>query len=123
MGENHRAKQAAEAWEAKAIEKCRNDPAVAAAGLCYVCMCYHPCLCRTSRVIREMRAFYEANRRIEKSSPWTGRTTVTREEPVLNMSWGQKGDGLMTGLFKIAREPYEVELRKLREKIAKLEGR
>ena len=33
-------------WEADAIEACRNDPAVAAAGLCYVCMTPLPvCLC------------------------------------------------------------------------------
>lgn len=35
------------AWQARAIEQCRNDPSVAAAGLCYVCMCKSDpyCLC------------------------------------------------------------------------------
>lgn len=34
------------AWEAAAIEQCRNDPRVKELGLCYVCMCHLPiCHC------------------------------------------------------------------------------
>ena len=41
-------------WNAAAAEKCKNDPDVKAAGLCYVCMCGPPCLCIRDSIIREM---------------------------------------------------------------------
>ncbi len=87
----HPAQKAAQEWEADAIEKCRNDPAVAAAGLCPVCMCSSPCLCDMRAAITEMRTFYEANRR-----------TPFRAEPKSIGSWGVDMDGLMTSLYKIA---------------------
>ncbi len=44
------------AWEAAAIEKCRNDPRIEEAGLCYVCMCPSPCLCDLDRIHSAMLA-------------------------------------------------------------------
>jgi hypothetical protein len=88
--------KAAQDWEAKAIEKCRNDPQVAALGLCPSCLVPHPCRCERKEAIKEMRAYYEANRR-----------TMFRKEPQLIGSWGVDMDGLMTGLFEIATRKFE----------------
>lgn len=59
-------------WEADAIEQCRNDPRVAAAGLCYVCMCPLPdCLCVRQR--RRPPAPPRPPRTVVYASSWTGR--------------------------------------------------
>lgn len=59
------------AWEAYAIERCRNDPKVKAAGLCYICMCPLPnCLCVKQR---RPKAEMKADLVIIDSSAWTGR--------------------------------------------------
>ena len=101
----------AEASDAAAIEKCRQDPKLAreeAEGdLCIPCMMPHPCICDWHETIPKMRAYYEANRR-----------GLLKQEPVLDMSWGQKGDGLMDGLYRIAREPYQKEIARLNKKLA-----
>lgn len=50
----HLGKKAANDWTTKAIEACRTDPRVAAAGLCYVCMTTLKggCLCTRFGAIR-----------------------------------------------------------------------
>ena len=109
----NKVREAADQWTANAIEACRANQKLAAeeaAGdLCIRCMMSHPCLCDWGRTLPRMRAFYEKNRR-----------TLFRAEPVLNLNWGQKGDGLMDGLYKIASEPFEAEIRRLNRKIAKM---
>jgi len=124
----NRGRALAEAFDAGNIAKCRENPELAAeeaAGdLCIPCMMPHPCLCDRYATWRKMREYYEANRRIEptKDGLFT-RGRIGREEPVLEMSWGQKGDGLMDGLYRIAREPYVKEIARLRDKIERLEKR
>lgn len=110
------AQKQAMAWEADAIEKCRADPTVARleaeGALCVPCLMPHPCLCDKNATLSEMREYYEANRR-----------TLTRSEPMLIMSWGVKGDGLMTGLYKIATKAHELEIGRLRGIISRLESK
>ena len=109
------AQQAAQDWADTAIAECRSDPALAkqeAEGdLCISCMMSCPCLCDKRQTLPKMRSFYEANRR-----------TLWRRELVLNMSWGEKGDGLMDGLYKIATGPYVAEINRLTAKIRKMES-
>lgn len=117
-------RDAAEAHDAAAIAKCRQDPRLiaeeAAGDLCIPCMMDHPCICDKNATLRKMRAWYEANKALSVCS-FFGRLVQTRAEPVLHLNWGQKGDGLMDGLYKIAREPYELEIGRLRRKIRELE--
>lgn len=100
-------KKSAADWQENAIAKCRADPKLAAmeaAGdLCINCMCQPPCNCTWYSRMSEMRKFYEDNR---------------LAEPVLNMSWGEKGDGLMDGLYRIAIKDFEKEISRLRSKIS-----
>ena len=99
--------KAAQEWEADAINKNRANPQLAKketdGDLCIPCMMPHPCICDWRRTLPKMRDFYEKNRR-----------SLLRSEPVLKLNWGEKGDGLMDGLYKIAREPYEAEIQRLR---------
>lgn len=93
MTANQRGAAAAAAWEAEAIEKCRNDPNVIAAGLCPVCMCDHPCICDEDIIVREMRAYFDRNPKGDK----------TRAEAV---SWGagEPIAELIRGLLHIAED-------------------
>ena len=107
----HPVQAAAMAQEAESIEKCRNDPSVAAAGLCPVCMMYLPCWCDRQVTLGKMRSYYEANRRVDKC-----RTlmcgAVAREEPEDIGSWGVKYDALMGKLYEIAIDNHKKELAK-----------
>ncbi len=112
----NRARETAAAWEADAIEKCRANPNLvaeeASGDLCITCMMAHPCQCDWRRTLPRMREFYEANRR-----------TAFRREPVLDLSWGERGDGLMHGLYQIATKPFEDEIRRLKSKLTNMTGR
>ena len=95
------AQKHAQEWEAKAIEKCRNDPRVAAAGLCPVCMIPSPCQCERNQMILEMRKYHDEFQRNPVSR--TG-------------SWGVKIDVLMEELYKIATKRHEELLRDAKSK-------
>lgn len=116
----HPVQKANAEWEAKAIEECRNDPAVAAAGLCYVCMCPHPCRCEDGVTRQRMRKYYEEHRRIDSCGSWFCKTTA-RDEPAATGSWGTKIDVLMRELHLIAVADCEQVIRDLRKRVSDLE--
>jgi hypothetical protein len=113
----HPVQATAEAWEATAIEKSRNDPLVIAARLCAVCMCSPPCLCDSLKAAKEMRTYYEKNRRIDAVSILGYSIVQGRPEPSAMGSWDTPIDVLMESLYKIAVAGYKEEIAFLRAKL------
>lgn len=115
-------KTAAENWEAKAIASCMADPAYAAkvesGDWCAACDMGRPCLCDGDRAVKKMRAYYEANRRIEKTT-FFGGTTIVRAEPTSVGSWGVIHDAFMEELYKIATEKHQQEIRRLQRRMSR----
>lgn len=119
----NRVREAAEDWQAAAIEKCRNDPEFMARGLCPECVCLPPCMCADDNTRTEMRAEFN---RIMHANPfpqggirWRWFERVSRafksREPKVIGSWGAEHDGLMRSLYKIAVKRHEEEISRLRK--------
>lgn len=96
-------KVANQAWEAAAIEKCRNDPKVAELGLCPVCMCATPCLCDRAVVIEKMRRYYNAYTKF-----WRGRTYTNKRPGYLSLGYTDSADELVDSLYRIAHGQSDV---------------
>lgn len=96
-------RERAEADDAERIEACRNDPEFMATGMCPVCVMDRPCICDSNAAVKKMREWYEANKAIYRAS-FFGKLIETRAEPIEHLNWGEKGDGLMRGLYRIARD-------------------
>jgi hypothetical protein len=91
------------AWEEAAIDKCRNDPNVIAAGQCPVCMCSPPCLCDRDRLLARMREYYEKH-----TTFWRWRRYTNERPGYLGLGYRDSTAELIDHLERIARGKTDV---------------